>query len=99
MVDFSQGFKSLVPSHEAFFYCLDAVPMLLAMYLYSIFHPGRFLMGVDSEFPNRKQKKEEKRQRKEEERQRKEEGKQIKAGHVMARRESPGPPLKAWTRT
>ena len=40
-------------------YVLDAVPMLLALLAMSIGHPGRTLVGPDSEFPSftRKEKK------------------------------------------
>jgi len=32
-------------------YCLDALPMALALYLLSLVHPARTLVGPDSEFP------------------------------------------------
>lgn len=47
--------------------------MFLAILLLNVFHPGRVLVGPDSEFPKltRKQKKEMKREEKEEKRRRK----------------------------
>jgi hypothetical protein len=45
--------------NEAFVYTLDATPMFLALLLLSAMHPGRVLVGPDSEFPrlSRKEKK------------------------------------------
>ncbi|KAF8962444.1 RTA1 like protein-domain-containing protein [Flammula alnicola] len=57
------GNGSSIPGHEAFFYCLDALPMSVAAYLFNCIHPGAILVGPDAEFPrkSRKQNKEEKR--------------------------------------
>lgn len=40
-------------------YCLDALPMCLSLLVMAIGHPGRTLVGPDSEFPHltRKEKK------------------------------------------
>ena len=48
-----------IPHTEAYAYALDAFPMLLALLLLCVFHPGRFLVGPESEFPHisRKEKK------------------------------------------
>ncbi|CZR52838.1 related to phospholipid-translocating ATPase [Phialocephala subalpina] len=56
-----------IPYHEAYFYCLDAVPMFLAALIICITHPGMILKGVNAEFPKvtRKEKKAEKQRRKE----------------------------------
>jgi hypothetical protein len=55
-------------------YCLDALPMLFAIFLLNIWHPGRCLVGPDSEFPKltRAEKKALKREKKERKRRRKE---------------------------
>jgi len=81
-VEFSLGFSSTVTDHEAYFYCLDALPMFTAIFLFNAFHPGRVLVGSESEFErkSRQQKKEEKAQRKEAKRQKKEERKGRKGG-------------------
>jgi hypothetical protein len=48
-----------VPFHEAYSYGLDACPMILALLMLLIWHPGRFLVGPESQFPNvsRKERK------------------------------------------
>jgi len=35
-------------THEAYFYLLDALPLLLSMSLYAILWPARFIAGADS---------------------------------------------------
>ena len=67
LVQYSSGFLSTIPLHEAYFYCFEALPMALALLLMNITHPGRSLVGPESEFPTktREEKKEEKRQKKE----------------------------------
>ncbi|KDR72280.1 hypothetical protein GALMADRAFT_126499 [Galerina marginata CBS 339.88] len=76
LVEFSPaGKNSIITDHEVFFYCLDAVPMTIAAYLFNCIHPGAILVGPESEFPTktRKQKKEEKRLKTEEKKAEKEE--------------------------
>ncbi|TVY31867.1 hypothetical protein LSUB1_G008679 [Lachnellula subtilissima] len=48
-----------LPTHEAFFYCLDALPIFLAIAIMNVIHPGHVLVGPDSDFPrlSRAQKK------------------------------------------
>lgn len=45
--------------NEAYVYCLDATPMFLALLMLGVMHPGRVLVGPESEFPqlSRKEKK------------------------------------------
>ncbi|KDQ57165.1 hypothetical protein JAAARDRAFT_58630 [Jaapia argillacea MUCL 33604] len=57
LVGFSQGIYNTLTEHEAFFYCLEAVPMFSALLLYNVWHPGRVLVGPDSEFPPKPKKK------------------------------------------
>jgi hypothetical protein len=45
------GPSNPLPLHEFYSYALDALPMLLALLILALFHPGRFLVGPDSEFP------------------------------------------------
>ncbi|KIM72946.1 hypothetical protein PILCRDRAFT_803227 [Piloderma croceum F 1598] len=40
-----------IPYHDAFMYCLDSLPMALALYLISLVHPARTLVGPDPESP------------------------------------------------
>ncbi|KAI9826787.1 MAG: hypothetical protein M1819_007258 [Sarea resinae] len=61
MCEYAQGTSASnpVPNHEAYEYCLDAMPMLFAVFLMNFTHPGRVLVGPESEFPriSRKEKK------------------------------------------
>ena len=59
LVEYSQGPESTIPRTESFQFLFDAVPMLIVVTLWAVFHPGRVLVGVDSEFPtlSRKEKK------------------------------------------
>ncbi|EFW20458.1 hypothetical protein D8B26_003164 [Coccidioides posadasii str. Silveira] len=56
LCEYSQGVDTPLSKSETAFYVLDAATMAVAIFLFSIFHPGRFLVGPDSEFP-KKQKK------------------------------------------
>ncbi|MCJ1403349.1 hypothetical protein MMC11_006572 [Xylographa trunciseda] len=53
LIEFSAGTDSSnpLPYHEVYFYAFDAVPMLLALTTMNIVHPGRVLVGPDSELP------------------------------------------------
>lgn len=63
--EFSLGFNSSITNHEAFFYCFDALPMFTAIFLFNVFHPGRVLIGSESEFEKKsRQQKGEKKGRK-----------------------------------
>lgn len=86
LVEFSAGItpdKNPIPFHEAYFMALDALPMLVAVILFNIVHPGRILQGEGSEFPKgptRKEKKAAKRMKKEEKAAAKAEKKAMKNG-------------------
>jgi hypothetical protein len=49
-VEFSSGVEGYIPSHEGFFYGLEATPMILATGITAIIHPGRSLTEPESEF-------------------------------------------------
>ncbi|RMJ25836.1 RTA1 domain-containing protein [Aspergillus sp. HF37] len=53
LVEFSQGITdaNAIRRHEAYPYCLDALPMFTALVLLNVFHPGRVLCGPFSDFP------------------------------------------------
>ncbi|KAL5333718.1 RTA1 like protein-domain-containing protein [Aspergillus crustosus] len=57
LAEYSQGLKSSIPRHEAYQYCLDSVPMLVALVLLNVVHPGRIMPGKDSDMPSRKERK------------------------------------------
>lgn len=41
LVEYSGGIESDISRQEAYIYCFDSLPMLLATLLFNIFHPGR----------------------------------------------------------
>lgn len=55
-----------MPYHEQYSYALDCFPMMVALLLLAIYHPGRYLVGPESEFPrvSREEKKARKREKK-----------------------------------
>lgn len=80
LFEFSNGMdprKNKLPFIEGYALGLDAVPMLLALLVLAVVHPGLVLRGEESEFPSRKvrkaERKEKKAAKKEEKRVRKEE--------------------------
>ncbi|KAH7354524.1 RTA1 domain-containing protein [Plectosphaerella cucumerina] len=50
LVEFSFGINGPIPKNEAFFYTLEATPMVLAIGIFAPIHPGRTLTGPESEF-------------------------------------------------
>ncbi|PCH08475.1 RTA-like protein [Penicillium occitanis (nom. inval.)] len=57
LAEYSKGLQSTIPNHEAFQYCLDSLPMLLALIILSIVHPGAIMRGPECEIPGRKKRK------------------------------------------
>ncbi|KAJ5117611.1 hypothetical protein N7448_011243 [Penicillium atrosanguineum] len=57
--EYSHGFKSNIPDHEAYQYGLDSVPMLLSLVILNFLHPGRIMPGKESDLPSRKERKSE----------------------------------------
>lgn len=57
LVEYSSGFDSPIATNEPALLALDPTPMSIAILLFGIFHPGRFLVGPDSEFPKKEKKK------------------------------------------
>jgi hypothetical protein len=62
IAEYAGGIKpsNPVPFHEAYSYALDAFPMMTALLLLAIFHPGRVLVGPESQLPSRKERRAEK---------------------------------------
>jgi len=60
IVEFAKGFgpENPIPFHEEYIYALDCLPIMVALVILAIWHPGRYL-GPESEFPkiSRKEKK------------------------------------------
>lgn len=57
LIEYYDGLESAIPNHEAYQYCLDSLPMFVALVLLNICHPGRIMPGKESDFPNRKVRK------------------------------------------
>lgn len=57
LVEYSSGLDSSIPNHEAYIYCLDSLPMLTALVLLNIVHPGWVMPGKQSDLPSRKERK------------------------------------------
>jgi hypothetical protein len=57
IVEYSHGFKSDIPDHEAYQYALDSVPMLFALIVLNVVHPGRIMSGKECDLPSRKERK------------------------------------------
>ncbi|KAL3427028.1 RTA1 domain-containing protein [Phlyctema vagabunda] len=49
-IEFNSGTEGRIPTHEVYFYLLEATPMSLALAIFVLIHPGRFLVGPESEF-------------------------------------------------
>jgi len=80
IIEFSAGSQSklsnTISNNEWFAYVFDSMPMFFALALFNVFHPGRTLVGPESEFP--KLTKEEKKQKKMEKKLKKIEKKEAK---------------------
>ncbi|EEP82546.1 predicted protein [Uncinocarpus reesii 1704] len=64
LCEYAQGVHTPLAKNEAAFYVLDATTMVIALFLFNIVHPGRFLVGPESEFP-KKEKKDKKKEKEE----------------------------------
>jgi hypothetical protein len=60
MCEYAQGLDSTIPIHEAYQYCLDSLPMLLALWVFNLYHPGQVMPGRESEMPSLKQRRRDK---------------------------------------
>ncbi|KAL2210016.1 hypothetical protein CC79DRAFT_1347376 [Sarocladium strictum] len=54
IAEYAQGLDSTVPNHEAYQYCLDSLPMLVALVVYNIVHPARALRQSHEVTPSRR---------------------------------------------
>jgi hypothetical protein len=57
LCEYAQGIQSKIPNHEAYQYCLDSLPMLAALIVLNVSHPGRVMPGKESSLPSRKERK------------------------------------------
>lgn len=56
LVEYPNGEYSHVAMHEAYFYCLEALPMITSLVMFNVLHPALVLIGPDSEFPKKVKK-------------------------------------------
>ena len=69
LAEFAAGRDGPIAHTESYFYVFDALPMLTAIAMFNVYHPGRALVGPESEFPKKtKAEKKEDRSRRREER-------------------------------
>ena len=57
LIEYSHGYKSGIPVHEAYQYIFDSTLMFIALVLLNIVHPGQVMPGKDSDLPNRTERK------------------------------------------
>ncbi|KAK4153966.1 RTA1 like protein-domain-containing protein [Chaetomidium leptoderma] len=78
-----------VPFHEEYTYALDCFPMMVALLIVAIWHPGRYMVGPESDFPrlSRREKKQRKREKKAALREEKEAKKQATQDRKRQRRD------------
>jgi hypothetical protein len=57
LAEYAHGYKSTIPTHEAYQYSLDSAPMLCTLVILNCFHPGRIMTGKESNLPSRKERK------------------------------------------
>lgn len=63
LIEYASGIdpsKNPIPFHEVYPDVLDALPMFLAILVLNVAHPGRALIGEDSDFPKKPSRKERK---------------------------------------
>ncbi|OAX81619.1 hypothetical protein ACJ72_04041 [Emergomyces africanus] len=63
LIEYSSGLENGLATNETAFYCLEAVPMIFAIAVFNVVHPGIALVGPESEFP-KKEKKDKKKDKK-----------------------------------
>ncbi|KAJ0165801.1 hypothetical protein CTA2_9945 [Colletotrichum tanaceti] len=53
LVEFSSGhgLQNALVTHEAYFYALEALPMLLTVAVFNVVHPAAFMDGPGSDMP------------------------------------------------
>ncbi|KAF2786236.1 hypothetical protein K505DRAFT_330487 [Melanomma pulvis-pyrius CBS 109.77] len=81
LIEFSAGadVSNPLPYHEIYPLVLDAFPMVTAITILTVLHPGMVLKGPESEFPSRRERKAAKKEKKAEKKARKAEKKMAKS--------------------
>lgn len=52
LVEYSKGLDSTIPNQEGWQYGLDSLPMLMALLLFNVFHPGRIMPANETKIPS-----------------------------------------------
>lgn len=52
LVEYSSGLDSSIPNNEGWQYGLDSLPMLIALLLFNLFHPGRVMPADETKIPS-----------------------------------------------
>ncbi|OAA66353.1 RTA-like protein [Akanthomyces lecanii RCEF 1005] len=52
LVEYSSGLDSSIPNNESWQYGLDSLPMLIALLLLNLFHPGRIMPADETKIPS-----------------------------------------------
>lgn len=86
LIEFSLDGRSKLSLSEAPFYILEATPMFLALLLLNIYHPSRFIVGPDGEFPKNTKKADKKAAKKAEKQDRKDNKRMAKAEKKAAKK-------------
>lgn len=47
MIEYSRGVDSDISRQEFYMYSFDSIPMLVALWLFNVFHPGRSVSGKE----------------------------------------------------
>ncbi|EPQ56237.1 RTA1 like protein [Gloeophyllum trabeum ATCC 11539] len=50
IVEFAQGYDGYLVTHEVYFYCLDALPLLIAISVYIPFWPSKYLSRASADY-------------------------------------------------
>ncbi|KIW08658.1 uncharacterized protein PV09_00612 [Verruconis gallopava] len=57
LVEYSSGYESGIPTHEAYTFVLESLPMFVAVLLLNLVHPGRVMPGKENNIPSKKVRK------------------------------------------
>ncbi|KZT21572.1 hypothetical protein NEOLEDRAFT_1181582 [Neolentinus lepideus HHB14362 ss-1] len=50
VAEFAQGSSGYLVTHEVYFYCLDALPLLIAVVCYAAFWPGQYIVNRSEDY-------------------------------------------------
>ncbi|KAK4082059.1 hypothetical protein Purlil1_11282 [Purpureocillium lilacinum] len=62
LIEYANGLESSIPEHEVYQYALDSLPMLIALVLFNIVHPGRVMPAHETKIPSFPERRRQKRE-------------------------------------